>query len=211
MNVDVVNNQNEKVGTLELSDELFGGEIAGHLVWESVVHANAAERRGTHATKTRGLVSGTGKKPWRQKGTGRARVGESRNPLWRKGGTVFGPQPRSYDYRRAAEGRAGRAARGAGGQAGRRRRWSSSRRSPPRRPRRRRPPRCCGASASTARACIVDVKADEQAGPRRAQPRGRPAGRERPAHGARPGGRRPRGGDARGGRAAAGSAGVTES
>src|SRR5512139_2448611 len=99
MNVDVVNNQNEKVGTLELSDELFGGRVAGHLVWESVVHANAAERRGTHATKTRGLVSGTGKKPWRQKGTGRARVGEARNPLWRKGGTVFGPQPRSYDYR----------------------------------------------------------------------------------------------------------------
>jgi large subunit ribosomal protein L4 len=99
MNVDVVNNQNEKVGTLELSDELFGGEIAAHLVWESVVHANAAGRRGTHATKTRGLVSGTGKKPWRQKGTGRARVGESRNPLWRKGGTVFGPQPRSYDYK----------------------------------------------------------------------------------------------------------------
>jgi large subunit ribosomal protein L4 len=99
MNVDVVNNQNEKIGTLELSDELFGGEIAAHLVWESVVHANAAGRRGTHATKTRGLVSGTGKKPWRQKGTGRARVGESRNPLWRKGGTVFGPQPRSYDYK----------------------------------------------------------------------------------------------------------------
>jgi large subunit ribosomal protein L4 len=63
-----------------------------------VVRANAAERRGTHATKTRGLVSGSGKKPWRQKGTGRARVGEIRNPLWRKGGTVFGPQPRSYDY-----------------------------------------------------------------------------------------------------------------
>ena len=99
MNVDVVNNQNEKVGTLELSDELFGGRIAGHLVWESVVHANAAERRGTHMTKNRALVSGTGKKPWRQKGTGRARVGEARNPLWRKGGTVFGPQPRSYDYR----------------------------------------------------------------------------------------------------------------
>jgi large subunit ribosomal protein L4 len=99
MNVDVVNNQNEKVGTLELSDELFGGRVAGHLVWESVVHANAAERRGTHMTKNRALVSGTGKKPWRQKGTGRARVGEARNPLWRKGGTVFGPQPRSYDYR----------------------------------------------------------------------------------------------------------------
>jgi large subunit ribosomal protein L4 len=64
-----------------------------------VVHANAAKRRGTHMTKNRALVSGSGKKPWRQKGTGRARVGEIRNPLWRKGGTVFGPQPRSYDYR----------------------------------------------------------------------------------------------------------------
>jgi large subunit ribosomal protein L4 len=99
MNLDVVNSQNEKVGTLEVSDALFGGRIKGHLVWESVVHANAADRRGTHMTKTRGLVSGTGKKPWRQKGTGRARVGEARNPLWRKGGVVFGPQPRSYDYR----------------------------------------------------------------------------------------------------------------
>lgn len=99
MNLDVVNSQNEKVGTLEVSDEVFGGPVKDHLVWESVVHANAAERRGTHMTKTRGLVSGTGKKPWRQKGTGRARVGEARNPLWRKGGTVFGPQPRSYDYR----------------------------------------------------------------------------------------------------------------
>jgi large subunit ribosomal protein L4 len=98
MNLDVVNSQNEKVGTLDVSDELFGGRIKDHLVWESVVHANAAERRGTHMTKTRGLVSGTGKKPWRQKGTGRARVGEARNPLWRKGGTVFGPQPRSYDF-----------------------------------------------------------------------------------------------------------------
>jgi large subunit ribosomal protein L4 len=98
MNLDVVNSQNEKVGTLDVSDEVFGGRIKDHLVWESVVHANAAQRRGTHMTKTRGLVSGTGKKPWRQKGTGRARVGEARNPLWRKGGTVFGPQPRSYDY-----------------------------------------------------------------------------------------------------------------
>ena len=99
MNIDVVNDQNEKVGSIELDDELVGGRDRSHLVWESVVHANAADRRGTHATKTRGLVSGTGKKPWRQKGTGRARVGEARNPLWRKGGTVFGHQPRSYDYR----------------------------------------------------------------------------------------------------------------
>jgi large subunit ribosomal protein L4 len=63
-----------------------------------VVRLNAAERRGTHKTKNRANVSGSGKKPWRQKGTGRARVGSIRNPLWRKGGTVFGPQPRSYEY-----------------------------------------------------------------------------------------------------------------
>jgi len=99
MTVDVVNQQNEKVGTLDLRDEVFGGRIKVDLIHESVVRANAAERRGTHATKTRGLVSGSGKKPWRQKGTGRARVGEIRNPIWRKGGTVFGPQPRSYEYR----------------------------------------------------------------------------------------------------------------
>ncbi len=98
MTVDVVNQQNEKVGSLDLSDELFGGRIKTDLIHESVVRANAAERRGTHATKTRAEVSGSGKKPWRQKGTGRARVGETRNPLWRKGGTVFGPQPRSYEY-----------------------------------------------------------------------------------------------------------------
>jgi large subunit ribosomal protein L4 len=98
MTLDVVNDQNEKVGTVDIRDDLLATAAKLHLVWESVVHANAAERRGTHATKTRGLVSGTGKKPWKQKGTGRARVGEARNPLWRKGGTVFGPQPRSYDY-----------------------------------------------------------------------------------------------------------------
>lgn len=98
MTVDIVNAQNEKVGTVDLRDDLFGGRIKTDLIHESVVRANAADRRGTHATKTRGLVSGTGKKPWRQKGTGRAQVGEARNPLWRKGGTVFGPQPRSYDY-----------------------------------------------------------------------------------------------------------------
>jgi large subunit ribosomal protein L4 len=98
MTVDIVNAQNEKVGSLDLNDAVFGGRIKTDLIHESVVRANAADRRGTHATKTRGLVSGTGKKPWRQKGTGRAQVGEARNPLWRKGGTVFGPQPRSYDY-----------------------------------------------------------------------------------------------------------------
>ncbi len=98
MTVDVVNNENQKVGSLDVSDEVFGGRVKVDLIHESVVRANAAERRGTHATKNRALVSGSGKKPWRQKGTGRARVGEVRNPLWRKGGTVFGPQPRSYGY-----------------------------------------------------------------------------------------------------------------
>jgi len=98
MQIDVVNNNNEKVGALDIRDEVFGGRVNAGLIWESVVRQNASERQGTHMTKTRGLVSGTGKKPWRQKGTGRAQVGEARNPLWRKGGTVFGPQPRSYDY-----------------------------------------------------------------------------------------------------------------
>src|SRR5688500_4360940 len=98
MQIDVVNAQNEKVGSLDLNDAVFGGRVKVDLIHESVVRANAADRRGTHATKSRGMVSGTGKKPWRQKGTGRAQVGEARNPLWRKGGTVFGPQPRSYEY-----------------------------------------------------------------------------------------------------------------
>ena len=98
MTVDVVNQQNEKVGSLDLRDEVFGGRIKTDLIHESVVRANAAERRGTQATKTRAMVRGSGKKPWRQKGTGRAQVGEARNPLWRKGGVALGPQPRSYDY-----------------------------------------------------------------------------------------------------------------
>jgi large subunit ribosomal protein L4 len=98
MQIDIVNSKNEKVGALELNDQLFGGRVNGDLIWSAVVQENASDRRGTHATKNRALVSGSGRKPWRQKGTGRARVGEIRNPLWRKGGTVFGPQPRSYDY-----------------------------------------------------------------------------------------------------------------
>src|SRR5687767_9843789 len=98
MQLDVVNNNNEKVGAVDVRDDVFGGLVKTDLIWESVVRANAAERRGTHMTKNRALVSGSGKKPWRQKGTGRARVGEIRNPLWRKGGTVFGPQPRSYEF-----------------------------------------------------------------------------------------------------------------
>ena len=98
MTLDVVNAQNEKVGSIDVSDAVFGGPLKLDLVWASVVRQNAAERRGTHMTKNRALVSGSGKKPWRQKGTGRARVGSSRTPLWRHGGTVFGPQPRSYEY-----------------------------------------------------------------------------------------------------------------
>jgi large subunit ribosomal protein L4 len=98
MQVDVVNSENQKVGSVDVRDEVFGGRVNADLVWESVVRENAAARRGTHATKNRALVSGSGKKPWRQKGTGRARVGSLRTPLWRHGGTVFGPQPRSYAY-----------------------------------------------------------------------------------------------------------------
>jgi large subunit ribosomal protein L4 len=98
MKIDVVNSKKETVGSVDLNDEVFGGRVKTDLIWEAVVHEQAGKRRGTHATKNRALVSGSGKKPWRQKGTGRARVGEIRNPLWRKGGTVFGPQPRSYDF-----------------------------------------------------------------------------------------------------------------
>ena len=99
MKIDVVNADNKKVDSVELSDEVFGGRVNGGLIWESVVHTNASKRRGTHMTKNRALVAGSGRKPWKQKGTGRARVGDIRNPLWRHGGTVFGPQPRSYDFR----------------------------------------------------------------------------------------------------------------
>ena len=98
MQLDVVNSENEKVGAIDVSDDVFGGRVNTNVMWESVVRANASERRGTHATKNRALVAGSGKKPWRQKGTGRARVGSVRNPLWRHGGTVFGPQPRSYAF-----------------------------------------------------------------------------------------------------------------
>src|SRR5260221_3369747 len=104
MQLDVVNNENKKVGSVDVKDDVFGGRVNTDLMWESVVHANAASRRGTHATKNRALVSGSGKKPWRQKGTGRARVGSSRTPLRRHGGTGFGPQPRSYDFKLSQKG-----------------------------------------------------------------------------------------------------------
>jgi large subunit ribosomal protein L4 len=94
----IVNANNEPVGEASLSPAVFGVEVNEHLLYEAVKQQRAGERRGTHMTKNRALVSGSGKKPWRQKGTGRARVGETRNPLWRHGGTVFGPQPRDYSY-----------------------------------------------------------------------------------------------------------------
>ena len=96
-NIDVVDLSGKKVGTLALADEVFSA-INEDLLWEAVKHYRASLRAGTHATKNRKLVSGSGKKLWKQKGTGRARVGSVRSPLWRHGGTVHGPQPRSYDY-----------------------------------------------------------------------------------------------------------------
>ena len=95
--IDVYNLSGAKVGTLDLADEVFGA-VNEDLLWEAVKHYRAAGRAGTHATKNRWRVSGSGKKLWKQKGTGRARIGSIRSPLWRHGGTVHGPQPRSYDY-----------------------------------------------------------------------------------------------------------------
>lgn len=88
----------KSVADLELADEVFAARINQVLIWEAIQHYQAAQRQGTVSTKTRGMVSGSGKKPWRQKGTGRARVGSIRNPIWVHGGTVFGPSPRDYDY-----------------------------------------------------------------------------------------------------------------
>ncbi len=95
--IDVYNLSGAKVGSMDLADEVFGA-INEDLLWEAVKHYRASRRAGTHATKNRWQVSGSGKKLWRQKGTGRARIGSIRSPLWRHGGTVHGPQPRSYDY-----------------------------------------------------------------------------------------------------------------
>src|SRR5271166_747727 len=97
--VDVFDLNNEVVGTLELADDVFDAPVNKNLLYEAVRHSQAARRRGTAATKTRHEVSGSGKKLWRQKGTGRARVGSIRSPLWRHGGTTHGPQPRDYSYR----------------------------------------------------------------------------------------------------------------
>ncbi len=97
-NINVVSLAGEKVGEFELLDEIFSTEINDALLWEAVKHYRAALRQGTAATKVRKNVSGSGKKLWKQKGTGRARVGSIRSPIWRGGGTVHGPQPRSYEY-----------------------------------------------------------------------------------------------------------------
>ena len=96
--VDVIDLTNKKVGTIELSDAVFGVEVNDALFYESVRYNMAGKRRGTASTKTRHEVSGAGKKLWRQKGTGRARVGSIRSPLWRHGGTTHGPQPKDYSY-----------------------------------------------------------------------------------------------------------------
>jgi large subunit ribosomal protein L4 len=98
MTVDVVDSKNQKVGSLDLSDALFGKRVHADLIWESVVHEQAERRRGTQKAKTRGEVQGSGRKLWKQKGTGRARVSDLRNPIWRKGGVVFAPQPRDYSF-----------------------------------------------------------------------------------------------------------------
>jgi large subunit ribosomal protein L4 len=97
--IEVKNLANEVVGKLKLSDAVFKAEFNQPLIWEAVKHYNDSLRAGTASTKGRGEVRGSGKKLWRQKGTGRARVGSVRSPVWRHGGTVHGPKPRDYSYR----------------------------------------------------------------------------------------------------------------
>ncbi|MBN1594560.1 50S ribosomal protein L4 [candidate division FCPU426 bacterium] len=96
--IKVVNRENQPVGEITLADKIFGAAVNQHLIWEAVQSHLANRRRGTASTKTRGEVSGGGAKPWRQKGTGRARAGSNRSPLWYKGGVVFGPKPRDYTW-----------------------------------------------------------------------------------------------------------------
>ncbi len=96
--IEIKDRNNKKAGKINLPEEIFGLKASGAVMHDSVINFLANQRQGTHATKTKGLVSGGGKKPWKQKHTGRARAGSSRSPLWRKGGTAFGPQPRDYSY-----------------------------------------------------------------------------------------------------------------
>jgi large subunit ribosomal protein L4 len=97
--VDIIDLSNKKIGTLDLADEVFGAPVNENLLYEAVRHYLAGTRRGTASTKTRHEVAGSGKKLWKQKGTGRARMGSIRSPLWRHGGTTHGPQPRDYSYK----------------------------------------------------------------------------------------------------------------
>jgi large subunit ribosomal protein L4 len=90
--------QNKDVSEIRLPEEIFDYPLKEHLIYEAVKNFRANQRQGTASTKTRGKVAGSGRKPWRQKGTGRARAGSTRSPLWRSGGTTFGPQPRDYSY-----------------------------------------------------------------------------------------------------------------
>jgi large subunit ribosomal protein L4 len=96
--VDIIDWSNKKVGSVDLADAVFGAPVNEALLYEAVRHTQAGKRRGTASTKTRHEVAGSGKKLWKQKGTGRARMGSIRSPLWRHGGTVWGPQPRDYSY-----------------------------------------------------------------------------------------------------------------
>jgi large subunit ribosomal protein L4 len=98
MQAPVFNAQNEQVGTRELADAIFGLPVNEALLWEMVRMQEACKRQGTHMVKTRGMVAGSNRKLWKQKGTGRARMGERRSPVWNGGGIVFGPQPRDYSY-----------------------------------------------------------------------------------------------------------------
>src|SRR4029077_5788732 len=99
VSIPVVSQTREKVGEVRVPATIVGGPVREHLLHAAVRSQLAGRRAGTAATKTRGLVSGGGKKPWRQKGTGRARAGSIRSPLWAGGGTIFGPQPRDYTHR----------------------------------------------------------------------------------------------------------------
>ncbi len=103
--IPLMSQRNEVVGEIALPPEVFAAPVRRHLLYETVRMQQANRRAGTAATKTRAFVSGGGKKPWRQKGTGRARAGSTRSPIWRGGATLFGPQPRDYSYRLPASAR----------------------------------------------------------------------------------------------------------
>jgi large subunit ribosomal protein L4 len=99
LKVHVLDKKGKRISEISVPKEIFGYPYKEHLLYEAVVNFRANQRQGTASTKTRGEVSGSGRKLWKQKGTGRARVGSIRSPLWKKGGTVFGPKPRDYSYR----------------------------------------------------------------------------------------------------------------